>query len=231
MSKSFDDHQSASLYEIQDKPMCIAAYSHKVNRERLEYLNRYYSTFVSAYPNWSFAGLYAGQKSSNSPELLVGGFPELIADCRMGKIDLIVTRSFSCFKRNFMDTFVVVQKLKTLNPPVGLYFENEEIYTLHKDSDFLLLAFSLMALQESENKGKHTGYLALSSVAYLKCVRVSKNMTQQEVADKAGINIRHYQMFESGSRNLMNASFGITVSVLQALGIDIASYARANQYN
>jgi len=54
----------------------------------------------------------------------------------------------------------------------------------------------------------------------LKERRKLKNMTQQEIADKANINIRHYQMFECGSREISNASFRLVMSVCSALDIE-----------
>jgi len=54
----------------------------------------------------------------------------------------------------------------------------------------------------------------------LKRARKMKGMTQQNVADKANISLRHYQKFESGERDLNNASFRIGLSVCKALGIE-----------
>jgi transcriptional regulator with XRE-family HTH domain len=63
----------------------------------------------------------------------------------------------------------------------------------------------------------------------LKTVRISKGMTQQNVADEAGIGLRQYQKFESGERKLINASFWTGAAVLQALGIDVSNYCRCNK--
>ena len=49
-------------------------------------------------------------------------------------------------------------------------------------------------------------------------------LTQQQVADKAGVKLQHYQGFEGGQRNLMTASFEVACSVLEALDLDIADY-------
>lgn len=54
--------------------------------------------------------------------------------------------------------------------------------------------------------------------------RVILGLTQQQVADKAGIKIQHYQGFEGGQRNLITASFKVACSVLEALDLDIARY-------
>ena len=58
----------------------------------------------------------------------------------------------------------------------------------------------------------------------LKEQRVIKSMTQQQVADKAGILIQHYQKFEGGERNLRTASFDVACRVLEALDLDIVKY-------
>jgi len=53
-------------------------------------------------------------------------------------------------------------------------------------------------------------------------------MTQQQVANKARIQLRQYQRFESGERNLTSSSFNIGCSVLEALDIDIAGFRRGD---
>lgn len=58
----------------------------------------------------------------------------------------------------------------------------------------------------------------------LKEQRVVNGMTQQQVADKAGILIQHYQKFEGGERNLRTASFDVACRVLEALDLDIVKY-------
>ncbi len=51
--------------------------------------------------------------------------------------------------------------------------------------------------------------------------RVTSGLTQQQVADKAGVKLQQYQKFESGERNLRTASFQIACKVLEALDLDI----------
>ena len=58
----------------------------------------------------------------------------------------------------------------------------------------------------------------------LKEQRITCGLTQQQVADKAGILIQHYQKFESGERKLRTASFQIACSVLEALDLDVVKY-------
>lgn len=45
-------------------------------------------------------------------------------------------------------------------------------------------------------------------------------LSQQQVADKAKIQLRQYQRFESGERSIYGASFCIAISVCKALQLD-----------
>jgi transcriptional regulator with XRE-family HTH domain len=67
-----------------------------------------------------------------------------------------------------------------------------------------------------------------SEASIIKNAREKLGMTQQQVADKAGINLRQYQRFEGGERNLTSSSFNIGCSVLEALKIDIVAFWRGD---
>jgi len=62
----------------------------------------------------------------------------------------------------------------------------------------------------------------------LKDARKAKGMTQQQVADMAKINIRHYQGFESGQRNLATATYRIAMEVCTVLDIEPDCLAKAH---
>lgn len=54
-------------------------------------------------------------------------FNRMIADCRAGKIDKIITKSISRFARNTLDCLNYVRELKDLG--IGIIFEKENINT------------------------------------------------------------------------------------------------------
>ena len=66
--------------------------------------------------------------------------------------------------------------------------------------------------------------VAFSDEAALRECRAFLNLTQQAVADKAGIPLQSYQQFESGKRKLRRASFHIACKVLEALEMNIAAF-------
>ena len=71
----------------------------------------------------------------------------MLADCKAGKIDFIVSKSISRFSRNTADCLELVRKLLTLNIPV--YFEKENINTGSMESELFLSILSSMAADES----------------------------------------------------------------------------------
>ena len=56
--------------------------------------------------------------------------------------------------------------------------------------------------------------------------RKKLGLTQQQVADKANVAMRHYQMFEGGKRKLSSSSFWTASKILQALELDVTAFAR-----
>ena len=61
-------------------------------------------------------------KSINLPHGKRDEFNRMIADCRAGKIDMIITKSISRFARNTLDCLNYVRELKELG--IGIIFEN-----------------------------------------------------------------------------------------------------------
>ena len=56
--------------------------------------------------------------------------------------------------------------------------------------------------------------------APLRFRREEKHLSQQQVADLAGITLRQYQRFESGERRMSSASLKIGLSICRVLELD-----------
>ena len=113
-----------------------------------------YTEYISSNPEWEFAGIYADRGISGTSLKHREDFKRMIADCEAGKIDLIVTKAVTRFARNVVDTITTVRMLKSLNPPVGVFFETERINTLDSTSETYLGLISLFAQGESESKSE-----------------------------------------------------------------------------
>jgi len=108
----------------------------------------YYTSLIRNNPDWVYSGIYAdeaktGTKSGRSE------FQRLIADCRAGLIDEIITKSVSRFARNTVTLLETVRELKSLG--IGVYFEEQRIHTLSADGELLLTIIASYAQEESRS--------------------------------------------------------------------------------
>ena len=78
----------------------------------------------------------------------------MIEDCKAGKIDLIVTKTVARFARNVLDCIGHVRMLAALSPPIGIFFETENLYTLDGRSEMALSFMATLAEEESRNKSE-----------------------------------------------------------------------------
>ncbi len=106
----------------------------------------FYSELIQSNPLWLYCSVYADEDftgtRSNRPE-----FQRLLADCRAGKIDQIVTKSVSRFARNTVTLLETVRELKAMG--IDCYFEKENIHTLSSDGEMMLTILASYAQEES----------------------------------------------------------------------------------
>ena len=130
---STDNVQQTSSYELQKK---------------------YYEDFVVHHPNWTLVKIYADEGISGTSLAHRDEFNSMIADCRSGKIDMIITKSVSRFARNVVDCISMVRMLAELPSPVGVFFESECIFSLKDDSQMALSFQATMAQEESHIRSR-----------------------------------------------------------------------------
>lgn len=117
----------------------------------LSYENQlnYCSGYINNNPLYQFAGIYADEGISGTNTKKRDEFNKMIADCRSGKIDMIITKSISRFARNTLDCLNFVRELKDLG--IGIIFEKENINTLDAKGEVLLTILSSLAQDESRS--------------------------------------------------------------------------------
>lgn len=93
-----------------------------------------------------YAGVYADEAKTGTKDSRQE-FARLIADCKAGKVDRIITKSVSRFARNTVTLLSVVRELKTIG--VDIYFEEQNIYTLSADGELMLTILASYAQEES----------------------------------------------------------------------------------
>ena len=83
----------------------------------------YYTNYISENPLYEYVGTYADEGISGTKTKMRDEFNRMIADCRAGKIDMIITKSISWLARNTLDCLNYVRELKDLG--IGIIFEKE----------------------------------------------------------------------------------------------------------
>lgn len=130
---STDDPNQTSSYELQ---------------------KNHYEDMVNRRPNWTLVDIYADEGISGTSLRHRDNFLRMISDCQSGKIDLIVTKSVSRFARNIIDCIGYVRQLKAAEPPIGVFFETENIFTLDENSEMSLSFIATLAQEESHTKSE-----------------------------------------------------------------------------
>lgn len=95
----------------------------------LEFHKKQFADTIELCPNWTLVDMYVDEGSTapkieSSPEL-----SRLIEDCFAGKVDLIITQKVSNMSRRESEITLLSQILAAQNPPIGIYFISEDIFT------------------------------------------------------------------------------------------------------
>ena len=72
----------------------------------------YYTQKIGENPDWEFAGIFADRGITGTSMKKRAEFNRMIAACKRGRIDLILTKSLSRFARNTVDSLEVVRMLR-----------------------------------------------------------------------------------------------------------------------
>lgn len=146
-------------YYDNDTPQRVAIYV-RVSTDDVrqttsyELQKRYYEDFVKHHPHWTLVKIYADEGISGTMLENRAECMKMLADCRAGKIDLIITKSVSRLARNILVSIGIVRELAELKHPVGVFFESECIFSLNDDSAMALSFIATMAEEESHTRSR-----------------------------------------------------------------------------
>jgi len=108
----------------------------------------YYSGLIQKNGEWEYAGVYADADETgtkeNRPE-----FQRMLADCRAGLIDSVITKAISRFARNTVTLLETVRELKDLG--IDIFFEEQNIHTLSSEGELMLTILASYAQEESRS--------------------------------------------------------------------------------
>ena len=112
----------------------------------------YYSDLIQQHSDWLYVGVYADEAKTGTKDSRPD-FQRLVADCRAGKIDLVITKSISRFARNTVTLLQTVRELKTLG--VDVFFEEQNIHTQSSDGELMMTILASYAQEESRSASEN----------------------------------------------------------------------------
>lgn len=142
---------------VEDRTLNVAAYI-RVSTDNDEQTSSFelqqndFTERIQANPKWNFVGIYSDEGISGTELSHRKGMLQMLEDCRAGKIDYILAKSIARFARNVVDCLSIIEELKNMNPPVGVYFEADNLYTLDSTGALVLTIMATLAEEESRNK-------------------------------------------------------------------------------
>ena len=117
-AKQISTEESGTAQAVQKLRMvAYCRVSTDQEEQLLSYENQvnYYTNYISENPLYEYAGTYADEGISGTNTKKRDEFNRMIADCRSGKIDMIITKSISRFARNTLDCLNYVRELTEMD--------------------------------------------------------------------------------------------------------------------
>ena len=144
---------------LQENRIRVASYCrvstwHEVQVDSVRAQEAHYRRVIKANPEWELAGIYieigiTGTRADIRPQL-----QGLLAECRKGRVDLILVKSISRFARNVTDALQMIRDLTSMG--VVIRFEEEKINTGTAVSEFMIAIMSVFAEEESHSISGNT---------------------------------------------------------------------------
>lgn len=112
----------------------VAVYIRYFNQTRhSDYLENHKHNFEETLAlclNWDFVGFYIDEGQSPPNMETAPEWSRLLNDCYAGKVDLIITQKVSNVSKKPVEVAFCARILAALEPPVGIYFISEDMFTL-----------------------------------------------------------------------------------------------------
>ena len=113
----------------------------------------YYSKFIQSHNEWIYVGVYVDEAKTGTKDTREG-FQRQIADCRAGKVDMILTKSISRFARNTVSLLQTVRECKAMGVDI-YYFEEQNIHTMSGDGELMMTILASYAQEESRSASEN----------------------------------------------------------------------------
>lgn len=143
------DAQPQEIKKLRVAAYCRVSTDSDDQKESLDTQKKHYESWIKMHSNWEFAGVFYDFGISGTKADARDGLQALLYECRIGRIDYILTKSISRFSRNTTDCLSLVRELLSYNIPI--YFEKKNLGTGIMESELILAILSSMAQGESKS--------------------------------------------------------------------------------
>ena len=135
-------------------PKRVAAYCRVSTQQEIQHHSlaaqkEYYEKTIKSMSGCIFVGIYADQVSGRN-NMKMKGFQEMLAECRAGKINMILVKSISRMGRNTLQFLQACDEFNALN--IDVYFEVEKLHMNNPWTVRLLTVYASIYQSESESK-------------------------------------------------------------------------------
>ena len=132
----------------EQKKLRVAAYTRvsaemEIKLHSLETQEEYYQEYITTHPDWELVEIYSDYGISGTT------IQRMLEDCRLGKVDLEVTKSVTRFARNTVVLLETIRELKALG--IDCYFEKENLHTFDPKCEMMLTIISSLAQEENRS--------------------------------------------------------------------------------
>ncbi|MBE6666175.1 MAG: recombinase family protein [Ruminococcaceae bacterium] len=130
----------------------VAAYC-RVSTDRTDQKNsfesqkEYFKKYVQNHSEWILYEIYTDEGITGTNTKKRKGFLKMIEDAENHCFDLLITKEISRFARNILDSVYYTRMLKQLG--IGVFFLNDNIFTLDSDAELRLAILASIAQEES----------------------------------------------------------------------------------
>lgn len=122
----------------------IRYFNQTKHQNYLDYHVQQYKDTLDQCPNWNLVDFYIDEGAVAPNMESAKEWSRLLQDCFDGKVNLIITQKVSNVSRKDYEIAFVARTLAAMEPPVGIYFVSEDIFTLAsyyqndlRDTEFL----------------------------------------------------------------------------------------------
>ena len=145
--------QPAEKKKLRVAAYCRVSTDNDDQRESLETQKAHYEAWIRLHSEWECAGIFYDFGITGTKADVRDGLQALLYECRIGRIDYVLSKSVSRFSRNTTDCLALVRELLSYNVPI--YFEKEKLDTGSMETELVLAILSSLAQEESASISKN----------------------------------------------------------------------------